>query len=248
MNKNIKISLAISLFSHIIFIIIFSLFIDLPSFNTKIEFEPLTLDLSSNNINQNSSSSPESNLYYPQSETKQNFNKIDLQKSEENKENKIDSRIITEKTQSTENQDKKEEIIEDSKNSSSSENTDNFNDEENSESDELVQQLISSNIGQGSDQNSKENIQWNSGANRWVVKKVKPSLPKKYQEKGNSITCKIYIEINKFGAVVSAVIIQSTGFIELDQYLISIILDWKFNQVTYDKIDTGYITLLFVFS
>lgn len=257
MDKNFVKSTYISFIIHVIIIICFSLLSNFPSFDQKVNFEPISIEISNNLILSNLT---------PKFSTGQEIEKLSqttiAKKNEIGKPNTLDdSKIKTDKkekntedkplispisTQESNISNTQQENTSASNPSNSSES--NQSDDSQSEnSDSLVQQLISSQISD-SGQSSKDNIQWNAGANRWVVKKVKPNLPTKYKEKGHTITCKIYIEINKFGSVISAIIVQSTGYVELDQYIISIIKDWKFNQVTYDKIDSGYITIIFEFS
>lgn len=264
MDKNFAKSAYISFIIHIIIIICFAFLSNFPSFDQKVNFEPISIEISNNLISTNFTSNisntqevgklnqtmitNKNEIVKPDtiddSKTKTNTEtKTKTDKTEEKIEDKpLISPISTQETSNNTN--KQETSVSNPSNSSESSQADDGQEEN---SDSLVQQLISSQIS-GSGQSSKDNIQWNAGANRWVVKKVKPTLPNKYKEKGHTITCKIYIEINKFGSVISAIIVQSTGYVELDQYIISIIKDWKFNQVTYDKIDSGYITIIFEFS
>lgn len=129
-------------------------------------------------------------------------------------------------------------------------------------SDSLVEQILSSNVtssgspsstttssgSTGKPSGSSSNIQWVGNANRWAIKKVLPVLPAEYASKGINITCKLKIEINKYGSVVSVIVIESTGFVNLDRLIISVVSEWKFNQVTYDGFDVGYITFTFLVS
>lgn len=275
MDKNLPKSFIASLIFHIILVVIFSFTLKMPDFEQKINLEPIQLDIqTSSDFNQVQSLTKSS---FAITSEKSLNEKVDqqiktIQKIEESKINKIDKKEEKSKTdnsenkplitpiesKSSDNKSENNEIIKSSNETttstsntsqnSTSSDSDQNNTSSNESNDDIVQQLLASSLGEDSKQNAKDNIQWNSGANRWAVKKVKPVLPKKYQEKGNTISCKIYIEINKFGSVISAIIIQSTGYPELDQYIISVIKDWKFNQVTYDKIDSGYITIIFVFS
>ncbi len=245
MEKDLIKSIFYSSVLHLIILLIFSILVNLPSFEQKINFDPIEIQIqNSKNISQSTEVFNEGKKI-ENVQLKDNANEVIKTKTNENdkKQQVLESSKETIKTES-----KAEEVVEpiitedDSKASGY-----NKSDEENS--DEIVQQILSSQIETGNSQNNlKDNIQWNSSANRWVIKKIKPILPLKYQKKGISITCKIYIEINKFGSVISAIIVQSTGYIDLDQYIISVIKDWKFNQVTYDKIDSGYITFVFLIS
>ncbi len=263
MDKNISKSFIISLIFHIICIVIFSFTLHLPSFDQSIDLKPVNIEINNNlsfsEMNAGVQTSP---IVQSEKKTEQKSleKNIDI-KTEKSETKSIDSQKVVDKSTETEDkplitpiESKKDEdqqksvVTPGQSDSSNLSNASQADESQTSSSDDIVQQLIASGLQDESGQNSKDNIQWNSGVNRWAVKKIKPILPKKYQEKGNTISCKIYIEINKFGSVISAIIVQSTGYPELDQYIISIIKDWKFNQVTYDKIDSGYITIIFVVS
>lgn len=272
MDKQIIKSVIISLIFHILVIIFFSFFVNFPEIEKNLDFKPLEIEIKSNLFSSNFPSNIQTKESYQLKQTKKPIESIYKEKKKESLNDTL-KQTIKNDGKSQDNIEKpliapienksSETKIDDNKNiekdtnpdylsstniSNSSTNESSSNESDESDISNLVQQLINTQIGETSGQSSKENIQWNSGANRWVVKKIKPVLPEKYKKKGNSIICKIYIEINKFGTVISAIIIQSSGFIELDQYIISIIKDWKFNQVTYDKIDSGYITILFLFN
>lgn len=262
-DNSISKSFILSFVFHIILIVIFSFILHLPSFDQNINLKPVNIELQSDlNFSQTNAASQTHTLKQEEKKIVQKSieKNIDI-KSEKSESKSIDSKKLIDKSIQTENkplitpiESKKEEeqqkdIITTSQSDSSNiPSSTQTNDSQDSSSDDIVQQLLTSGLQDESSQNSKDNIQWNSGVNRWTVKKIKPILPKKYQEKGNTISCKIYIEINKFGSVISAIIVQSTGYPDLDQYIISIIKDWKFNQVTYDKVDSGYITIIFVVS
>ncbi len=248
---------------HLFVILIFALFLIIPDFNQKIEFKPIEIKIKRSNIfgGLNYQTYFQSKDLVIENNVKQSIIKndkekntlgaIDKSKIEKKQDNKItdSNKIIEEKTIKNENitsEVEKNEVMPSEKiDSQSVKGTES---KEENDTDEIVQQILANQIEGGSDKGSKENIHWNNGANRYVIKKVKPVLPKKYQEKGVTITCKVYIEINKFGSVISVVIVQSTGYVELDQNIISVVKDWKFNQVTYDRIDSGYITFIFVVS
>jgi len=230
----------------------FSLLLNFPNFDQKTNFESIEILIQNTNFADNVNSEITSSNIQKNNDTQNslsintnNINNNKLSKNEIKKEDKQkNSNLIENEINKSETQ-KKENIGE--SNTESMVFEESSKDEESS--DDIVQQILASQIeGSNTENASKDNIQWNSGANRWVIKKIKPILPKKYQEKGVTITCKVYIEINKFGSVISVMIVQSTGYIELDQYIISIIKDWKFNQVTNDKVDSGYITFVFVVS
>lgn len=277
LKKDIQKSFLFSIIAHLIIVFIFSALYSFPSFETKVEFKPIEVEIQNNLIFANLPYESNIPLEYKKdlgikSEIIDTKSVVKLEKGvttkieqnvTKNEQTKEDVKEnITENVKTTDSYDKplitpiesksnqktesKSETSTSSSSTTQSTSTSTSSTDENI--DNLIQQLISNQIADNSGQNAKDNIQWNAGANRWVIKKIKPVLPKNYQEKGNTISCKIYIEINKFGSVISAYVVQSTGFIELDQYIISVIKDWKFNQVTYDRIDSGYITIIFVFS
>ena len=269
-----KITIFLSVMLHVVIVLLFALVTNFSTLHDETDYKEISLniptDLSYSSgfpfINTNANSIEPSNK-----EEAENLSIL----QEPEKSNKITGKDTIKKestkketssNSATETIQKKEEIS--STNTSTAENVpqQGTNLEEGSTeanySDSLVEQILSSNVtssgssssntssssSTGKSSGSSSNIQWVGNANRWTIKKVLPVLPAEYASKGINIKCKLKIEINKYGSVVSVIVIESTGFVNLDRMIISVVSEWKFNQVTYDGFDVGYITFVFLVS